>query len=215
MGRPSPNSSSRWRAGVDRFPGILRARSFQHELRAISTSPRGSSVISTTNRRLGRLLERSRAKVMQNHKRPTARTRAHSSAHSARTCPICEGRGALSGGVVANNTCCPGAGAAGKAEGTGANEFFYVNRGSDGFVETNRRWQKTPAAPPSCLLPAVRRQADLSRERIGAAELPNQLPHLRGWLTDNDRRSLLALGKDPSDIEKRFRVLPEGPRSLD
>jgi predicted RNA methylase len=91
---------------------------------------------------------------------------------------------------------------AGQGLRTGANDFFYV-RVDNGRVQPAARWGKgSLAIPPECLMPAVRRQSDLTDELAieNGRELSSRILNLRGWATATDRKRM-----DPG---AQVRVLP-------
>ncbi|MCT1833302.1 N-6 DNA methylase [Kocuria palustris] len=76
---------------------------------------------------------------------------------------------------------------AGQGLRTGANDFFYLEV-DDEAVRPAPRWGiRSLSVPDECLLPAVRRQSDLSDAlSIDASELKHRVLYLRGWVTSAD-----------------------------
>lgn len=70
---------------------------------------------------------------------------------------------------------------------SGANDFFYVSV-DEGVVRPATRWGvKSLPMPAECLLPAVRRQSDLTYElTIDASRLSYRIVNLRGWVIAAD-----------------------------
>lgn len=84
---------------------------------------------------------------------------------------------------------------------SGANDFFYVSV-VDGVVRPAARWGiRSLAIPSECLLPAVRRQSDLSEGlAIHDATISSRVVNLRGWATATDMERM----GDAGDVQ----VLP-------
>lgn len=110
--------------------------------------------------------------------------------------------GADSGGIVTRNLESYGW-QTGQGFRSGANDFFYVTA-TQGVVRSAPRWgRRILDIPAECLLPAVRRQSDLS-DRLSVSDdiLSARVVNLRGWATGAD-----AAKMDPAD---GVQILPAG-----
>lgn len=81
---------------------------------------------------------------------------------------------------------------AGQGLRTGANDFFYVNL-VEGQIQPAARWgNRSLPISPECLIPAVRRQSDMSDDLAieNGQGLSSRVLNLRGWATEPDRRRM-------------------------
>lgn len=94
---------------------------------------------------------------------------------------------------------------AGQGLRTGANDFFYVEA-ADGGARPAARWgDDVLPFPDECLLPVVRRQADLGEtcEVADSSTLPFRTLYLKGWVTASDARvSDVAEAPLPSSVSR-------------
>jgi hypothetical protein len=105
---------------------------------------------------------------------------------------------------------------AGQGLRTGANDFFYVGV-ADGQVRPAARWGlQSLDIPPECLMPAVRRQSELTDDLAieNGHALLSRVVNLRGWVTAPDRTRMdpdVAVQVLPSAVTKWIKQVAATP----